>query len=554
MDPKLLGPVDDTMPKFNSVITEGFHQKEFENAPSIFERNLRLIFKNIESKGVYFKGMKRVPPKEYFEYISKSTSRSYEIHKETLYPVKLLFEYKNRNGEIHALNPVYYMLPYCDVYGDLFIRNTQYSLQIVLAERGLPVTKENEIFIKVLGYKTKIGTEYFNYDRLYNETRSNKTRTLNINLPANRFYTPTEPRRVTSNKTPIPLLAWYIFADMGFSKAMDAYGECEFEIGSPDTLAQECKPENRWEIYTRPSAKNDKMLGRDFPNDIAIAVRNKSDKRKELSIMGLQYACAFLYVVDCLPSYFDIEEIDNPDYWKLIIGRCSIKTEEREDYIKRLMNDHFVSMNEYLDEDSIKKFASQSIVVSNMFDLFNYIIAHRGDLVQTTDRASMLHKEIASLEFTLDKLITAANQFKHEIKNNSELSKVKVARFLSTNFRLKEIDNARTANLIQEATPTDNPYVDYMLGVMPQHKVYTSGMKGRGSGDFNPNDAAGLTHASLPFIMSYQRITKPAPDSRGYFNPCVTLINDKTTAIAPEHREDYEAVVDRLRNRETKVK
>lgn len=552
MDPRLLKPVDNIMPRFNKVITDGFHQKEFENAVHTYDHSLRMIFKSIERRGVFFRGVSRVSPREYMEYLNKPTQpRVCEIHKETLYPVKLQFDYQDRSGKINPLPPVYTMLPYCDVYGDLYLRNTQYSAQIVMAERGLPVTKEEAIFVKVLGFKFKIGIEHFKYDRLFNETRNNLSRTQDINLPANRFYSPSEARKIKDPKTPIPLLAWYTFADMGFSKAMDLYGECEYEIGSPEVLADECPADQRWEIITRSRSPNHKRLGEFIPHDLAIAVRNKSDRRKELSIMGLQYACALLYVIDCMSSYFDLESVDNPDYWKLLIGRCSVKPGDSNDYIMRLMYEHFDSMNnDYLDEDTIKKFASQSIVVSNMFDLFNYIIANRSEIVQTSDRASGFHKEIASLEFVLDRLITAANQFKHDIKNNTELSQNKVTRFLTSNFKLKEIDNARTANLIQEATPTDNPFVDYMLGTMPQHKVYTSGVKGQGKKEFDTSDSAGFTHPSIPFVYSYQRVTKPAPDARGYLNPCIYLINDRVTALNPKDRELYDATDKRLKFRE----
>lgn len=549
MIPALIPNIEATMPKFNQAIVEGFHQKEFENGLHYYSNALRLIFKSIEKRNVFFRGVERVSPREYFEYLCKSSAKIFDIHKETLYVVKLLFDYKDKSGTIVSLNPVYTMLPYTDVYGDVWLRGTNYNLQFVLAERGLPVTKENALFVKVLGFKFKIGVEHLKYDTVFTETANNATRTTGINLAANRFYSPTEARKIKDNKTPTPLLAWYIFADMGFSRAMATYGEGEFKIGSVDALIAECKSSDRWEIMTRSSSLNSKYLGDYVGNDYAIAVRNKSSNRKELSSMALQYAAALLFVIDCLSSYFEIEQIDNPDYWKLIIGRCSVKAGDPNDYIMRLMNEHSDSINEYLDDDSIKKFASQSIMVSSMFDLFNYIIANRSEIVQTTDRASMFHKELASLEFTLDKLITAANSFKHDIKNSSELSYKKVARFLISNFHIKEIDNARTTNLIQEPTPSDNPYIDYGLGCMPQHKVYTGSGNKKKRGDFDTTDSACFTHASLPFTNSYLRVTNPYPDGRGYLNPCIFLINDKTTALNPEFKELYDKTAYRLKHR-----
>lgn len=552
MQKRLAMAIDGSMPRFNQTIVDGFHQKEFEKGLHYFDQCLRMIFKNIESRGVYYKGVYKVPPREFIDYLRSTSNRMFDIHKETIYPVKIMFEYKDKADNLIPMNPVYTMLPFTDRHGDLWLRGVHYSLQFVMAERGLPVTKENTLFIKVLGFKFKIGVEYFKYDQVSAETGVVINRTSDINLASNRFYSPTEARRITDSKTPTPLLAWYIFANKGFSSAMDEYGECDYRIGSLDTLLDECKEKDRWEIMSRSGSPNQRSLGPYISHDLAIAVRNKSPRRKTLSTMGLQYAGSVLFVIDCMSSYFDVEKIDDPDYWKLIIGKSSVKAGDADEYVMRLMQEHFDSINEYLDDDSIRKFASQSIVVSNMFELFNYIIANRGEIVQTTDRSTAFFKELASLEFTLDKLITAANNFKHDIKNNSELSQKKVARFLSNNFHIKEIDNARTTNLIQEATPTDNPYVDYVLGCMPQHKVYTSSTRGRKKGEFDTSDSAGFLHPSLAFVHSHLRVSQPYPDGRGFLSPCVYLVNGKVTAPNPLFKDLYEKTERRMKNREFK--
>jgi len=550
MDHRLIPAINDKMPKFNQSIVDGFHQKEFEDGVIWFDHALRNILKSVEKRGVFFQKCVRATPTEFNNYLINSSRKVFDVHKETLYPVKIMIDYRDKGGKIISFTS-YTMLPYTDRHGDIFLRGAQYSAQFVLAERGLPVTKENSLFVKVLGFKFKIGVEHFNFDQIHMETGTQINRSTDINLAANRFYSPTEARKIKDSKTPTPLLAWYIFANKGFSAAMTEYGECDYRIGTVDALLAECRPEDRWEIFTRPgsSTSNKCSLG-DFINlDMGIAVRNLSPKRPALSAMALQYTCSLLFIIDCCSSYFDIDRLDDPDYWKLIIGRCSVKAGDTDEYIMRLMYEHFDAINEYLDEDSIKKFASQSIVVTNMFDLFNYIIANRSEIVQTTDRASMLYKELASLEFTLDSLLTAANNFKHDIKNNSEINQKKVARFLTSHFHIKEIDNARNANLVQEPTPTDNPFVDYVLGCMPQHKVYT-GVGKKKRGDFDVNDSACFTHASLPFVNSYLRVTNPNPDGRGFLSPCLYLINGKTTGLNPEFKDLYERTDKRLRYRE----
>lgn len=550
MFPKLAKAVDAKMPRFNEVVTGGFHKQEFNKGLATYRHILRLIFKNMESRGLYFRDVKRVSPRDFIEYVSRGANKTYDIHKETIYPVRLDFEYKDSEGTMHKTIPIYTMLPYTDDYGDMFLRGSHYSLQFVLAERGISVTKEDSLFVKVLGYKFKIDAERFKLDKVLTELNNYATRTIDVNLACNRFYRPTPARSIKDNKKiPTPLLAWYIFADMGFSNAMERYGDCEYIVGETETLIDECKPKDGWEVFTRSSSINPKSLGDRIDNGLGVAIRNKDKTRKELDVTGMQYICALMFVIDCLSSYFDIQRIDEPDYWKLIIGRTSVKAGDSDEYIMRLMHEHFDSVNEYLDEDSVKKFAGQAIVVSNMFDLLNYLITNRSEIVQTTDRASMFHKELASFEFTIDALITAANRFKLDVKNNTELSLSKINRLIISNFRAKEIDNARTANLIQEATPTDNPLTDYMLGCLPQHRVYTGSSPGRKKAEFDANDPASAIHASVPFVNSFQRVTAPHPDGRGFLNPCVYLINGKITALNPKHRELYEATERRLTTR-----
>lgn len=550
MNRKLLNLIDEGMPDFNPVYTEGFHQKEFEYGHVWFDRALRSILKSVERKGVFFRGCTPADPKEFIDHLISSSRKIFDAHKETLYPVGIDIDYVDKGGKTNNFR-VYTMLPYTNLYGDVFLRGAFYNAQYVLAERGLPVTKENSIFVKVLGYKFKIGTENFNMNQIFTDAGTWVSRGYSTNLAANRFYSPTEARKIKDTKTPTPLLAWYIFAKMGFSKAMEQYGECDYRIGPIDALVEECRPEDRWEIFARTNNKgiNEKYLGEFIALDTAIAVRNLHANRPALSAMALQYMSAMMFVIDCCSSHFDIDRIDEPSYWKLLIGRCSVKAGDTDEYIMRLIDQHFETINEYLDEDSIKRFAGQSIVVANMFDLFNYIIANRSEIVQTTNRASAFHKELASLEFMLDSLLTAANNFKYDIKNNSEINFKKVGQFLTSHFHIKEIDNARNANLIQEATPTDNPFIDYGLGCMPQHKVYT-GIGKQKKGDFDVNDSATFTDASLPFVFSCFRVNKPNPDGRGYLSPTGYLIDGKTTALDPEQKPLFERTDHRLRNRE----
>lgn len=541
------------MPKFNERVTMGFHQREFQNVKSEYERRLRMTLSSLEKRGVWFFGVKSVRPTEMYNVLANKTqNRTFEINKESLFPVKIQLGYGRTRETAQLFNPAYVLLPYCDEYGDIFIRGSHYSLQIVLADRGVTVTKDDQIFVRVLGNKFKVSTETYEFVQIQHMLTSPINAPMPINLPANRFYQASETRK-PDVRAPIPLLAWYVFAEYGFTKTMSLFGECDFVIGDRETLIEQCPAKEGWTIYTTKGNGVNRSINKGPYEDLGfgIALKPKSEKRKgEIPNIAQQYAAALLFMFDVASEHANIDLIDEDNFWKIIIGRSSIKVGENIDHIEKQMVDHFDSMSEPLDEDSVRKFGEQHIKAKNLPELFNYIITNRAEIVKTSDKANMLGKQLCSLEFTIDCLITAANRFKHEVKNSTELNFKRVEKLINKFFKLREIENAaKDSNMILEATPTDNPLTDYGLGVMAQAKV--SGQLGdkRGS-KFNPNDPANAAHASVAFSMSWQRVTKPAPDGRGYTLPCIYLGPNNVITMHPDLRDYYEATHHRLTKRE----
>lgn len=550
MDPRVLDLVDASMPQFNDTVTDSFHKREFDQVDKEYENKLKMIFASIASKEVYFNGLKLVKPEEMYSVIANNTQhKTFETYKESFFAVKLLMSWRDRNGVMHDLKIPYQFLPFTNEWGDLWIRGTLYSLQIVLSDRGLSVTKDDLIFLKVLSAKHKIGVENYSFTCIHTRGDSNISAPLSLNLPANRFYSPTYSRQVNPKVTPTPLLAWYVFAEYGFKRAMTEFGECEYAIGDTDMVVQEYSNEEGWEVYCSSYVRHPKLLTTYVDNNYAIAIRPKSKKRDgEIPTIALQYVAALLFLIDTLPVYFNPHSLDDSNFWKLMVGKCSVRNVPKDETIMKYMNDHFDSMANDLDEGTIKKLASEQIVVEDMFELFNYIITNRTEIVRTADKANALHKSLSSLEHTMDKLIVAANRFKHDIKNTTELSVGKIDKFITAHFRLKDIEQARSdSNLVQEATPTDCPIAHYGLGVIFQSKLNNSGGKfGKRSSGFNPYDPAEATHASVAFVFSYQRVTSPAPSGRGYLNPCIYLSGGKITAIHPDFKSLYQQTQERL--------
>lgn len=555
MDPRLLDAIDETMPRFNTELTKGFHARQFDDIVRWYERQLRMTFKSLESKGVKFHGLRSVRPDEMFKVISETTqNKTFETNRESLYPTNIHITYTDNQGTEHSFDNIYVMLPFTDEYGDIYIRDSLCSLQIVLADRGLSVTKDEQIFVKILGYKFKIGTENVGFVRVYPGPHGIRTAGMQLNLPANRFYTPKEAWRVNPKKVPEPLLAWYMFAEYGVTETIKKYGECEIAVGDIDVISDSYPEGDGWEIYARNGRRCERQLTKtSIYNSYAVAVRPLNSKRGEIPTVALQYVASLIFLFDCGSTLVDLDRLDDRMFWRLIIGMASMSSRGGPENTLRQMSDHFQSIYEYLDESSIKRFTAQRIVVNDMFDLFNYIIANRTEIVKTVDRADMLHKEVCSLEYTMDRLIIRANRFKHDIKNITDLNTSKVAHTITRWFGLRDIEPAaRESNLIQESTPTDCPLADYVLGVMTQAKVCST--RGGKRAGFNVSDPANGIHASLPFTMSAERITKPDPDGRGYLSPTVKVNLSNCIVLDPKLRDLYNATTTRLTTRQPRDK
>ncbi|NCA80945.1 MAG: hypothetical protein EOM76_12355, partial [Sphingobacteriia bacterium] len=297
------------MPKFNEQITSGFHQRDFDNVEQTYERGLQTVFKEIEERGVWFFGLKSVKPTEMFEHISSKTqNKAFETNKESLYPVGLQIGFGPTKETAMMFPTTYVFLPYADEYGDVWIRGTQYSLLMVLADRGFSVTKDDQIFVRVPGYKFKVGTEVFEYVQVHHETANLFESKIPINLSANRFYKCSEARKPNPNKTPLPLLAWYLFAENGVAETFKRFAECEYAIGDRDAIVQAYPASKGWSIFTTQGRQLVKCVGRYDDCGYAIAVRPIDSKRKGvISTAAHQYVASLLFMFDCFSGYVDLD-------------------------------------------------------------------------------------------------------------------------------------------------------------------------------------------------------------------------------------------------------
>ncbi|QDB70286.1 hypothetical protein CF8_0118 [Aeromonas phage CF8] len=565
MDPQLLKLVAKQQGGFTKELVEGFHMKDLQRAIPYLENSFKNMFRSLEEKGYIFEGIERVDPLEFYNAITKPAqgtgtgTKEFEIARNSFYGIRIKHHFKDpQTGLVHELKQPLMFLAYTNRHGDIYVRGSLYGMQYVLSERGPSVDggKEKTIFVRVTGYKFKVTKELHTMNKVWQAGENTITNTINLSLPANRFYSPKGDRQIRNNKVPIPLLAWYLFGKYGFSRAMKEFGECEYKLDTLDTLLDICKEKDGWEIYANTSGIHPKAFERPrgLPpqEEPAIAIRSlKKDGR--INNLALQYVGGLMFMFGVFSHELDIGQIDNIDYWRLIIGRCSIKLPQKSgvDVYLRQMNEHFASVEEYADDLTIDKYNKFDIEVKDTYDLLNYLMVNYSNLIKLYDPADMLHKELASMEFMMDSIIKMANDFKFRIRNKTLISPKTINREIDAHFRLFNIDRSvRDNNVVLEPTGTDNPFIDYGLGIVLQTRSAISKGPGGKKDEFDPNHPGSMIHPSQPFVCSYQYSSKPAPDGRGMLMPRVHLIQGRYTALHPEDRQLYKDTQRRLRVKE----
>lgn len=564
MDPQMLKRSRAARGGFTPALTDGWHKKDMDGIVPHLSKSFENMFRSLQEKGYYFDGIEEVCPLEFYNAITRSSSsgtKDFEIAKNSFFGVKIKNHFKDPVTGIESeLKSPMMFLPYTNIYGDVFTRNSTYSMQYVLSERGPSVDggRDKTIFIRVLGYKFKVTKEIHTFNRVFRSGNNINTGAINMTLPANRFYNSKGDRKISSKKVPIPLLAWYVFGKYGFTHCMKHFAECDYVIDTLDTLLDICPESEGWQVYSNTGGIHpkafDRPRGAPLLDEPAIAIKS-ANKGGEISNLALQYTAGALFMFGVFSHELDIRRLDDIDYWRLIIGRCSIRlpSHTQPDVYLRQMNEHFSSVEEYADDLTIDKYNKFDIEVKDTYDLLNYLMLNYSSLIKLYDPANMLHKELASMEFIVDFLIHQANDFKFMIRNKSNITPKIINRELDTHFRLFNADKSvRENNTILEQTGTDNPFIDYGLGIILQTKSTVNRGPGKKKEEFDPNHPGSIIHASQPFVVSYQFATKPNPDSRGFLQPRVHLVQDKYTALRPEDRELYEATTHRLKFREHK--
>lgn len=360
--------IDKHSPKVNKNVTEGTAKEVLQKAPYFLDDIIRSSIKSLsQSIKLSYNGWRYITPKEEFK-LNYSNGNSgkvmYDLARNDLYMVEFEFEYQG----IAIKRPIY--LPYADDGNLLMFSNTLYNIVPVLSDTVI-TPSSNEVFARLLKDKVRFKNHTRNF--IVNGERkpgliiyADLVKTANMNLKDN-------------IGKPIAPVSLYLLGEYGADEVMKRYykiNKSDYMITNQELTEQELERFNVYES-TKTKPRYLKEVGYRGHN---IKVCISKDKEINQSLENLIFG--IIYTFDQLPTheqdYVDTIKLGNLEdekmFWRIMLGRLVYKNTYSVDRIVSDMDEHFDTLQGYLDNLIKKKLVENGIHLSNFFDLINHIL------------------------------------------------------------------------------------------------------------------------------------------------------------------------------------
>jgi hypothetical protein len=518
-------------PEMNPVIVNGIATHSLPYALEYIDKIFKWAYSTMEmSCGVSYDSYELCTPKEEFEESSRprGSRRSINVGESSIFMVKFFFSYR---GE--KLPPKYVYLPFVEDAGSMYLGGSRYFVFPVLSNKVISSTSGG-LFVKMLKDKSNFGRIYHNV-------------IMNGEIKHGGVITsPLYRKDLGKSNIPITTKAeatclHYILSKYGLKTMFQKfYGFCPV-IGTSKTINTATHPSENFTIFESVRVKPKSSMETGYvATDMVFAVPNNLVNHELVNTFATLF-----YIIDNFPDRLNVDSVDRPLIWILTLGHINFSGVYNESDIYEKMKEHFVSLDDYMDDLLKEKLAATGYVCFDTYDLLFYIkrdfaIWHtKGDVI-----SSMYGKELDILENTLSYLVhrifKSSYEIRKKINSKKELSKNEIIDILNiwittgAIFKLTRTDNKSSrSNISTLAYSGDNKFFKITSTIIPQEGRKSNRSGARVSLD-DPNNKL---HASYAECGGYLAITGAQPIGNGKLNPYTLLDNTNTIMRNPEFED-----------------
>jgi hypothetical protein len=356
-------------PKFNKNITEGSSPQILRTIPEflddIIKSSIRSLSPDVELE---YLGYRRLTPKEEFaKMIANENNKTvYDLAVSDLYMV----EYKFRYMGIEISRPLY--LPFTTTGNLMHVSNTTYAVVPVLSDTVISPSHK-EVFVRLLKDKLTFRSSTRNFI-INNEKVPGEVIHSNI-VKVNK-------QQLTDNiGKPMTAMSLYLLGEYGFKESMSRYVKIPNDMDTPYIVStgDVTSLRDTYNVYesTKVKPRSLKEYGY-IGHDLKICINKKLTVTPFLEnfIFGIIYTFDILSdnASEFIKLYYTDNVQDEKLFWRIILGRITYTNTFSVNRIVADMDEHFYTLQGYLDNLVKTKLHENNIYVDNFFDLVAVIM------------------------------------------------------------------------------------------------------------------------------------------------------------------------------------
>jgi len=510
----VLGKLQDVnTKKFNEKVVEGSAKRILRAAPEFIDEILTTSIATMGHTGLEYHGWRRLTPKEEFKKLFTSADKktNYDMARSDLYMVELRFVYRGKPM------PRFLYLPYAGPANIMTISDTDYSIVPVLSDTVISPSYK-EVFVRLL--KDKLTFSRFTRNYIVDQEK-----VLGQIIHSNAYRL--AGRQIQNNLgTAYPPVSLYILGNAGMRAAFLKYA-------GVDNLLVTTEPaegyRKHYKIYKSSKAKPRGHKEYNYiGHDVKIMVpRAEINDTNETFIDNFVFGV--LYALDLLPETTPdlVELLDNHDvksekiFWRLMLGRIIFKNGYSVEKMMTEMNDHFKSLENYMDNLIKDKLKDVGVIADSYFDLVAVIMTNYNQwLLNSKEHNSNIdNRYVDILYYLLYDIIYGYNRALFDINkkgNKRELSYKEVDTIFQNSITAKKIfgiiksGSGMSLAVSYVESSGDNKYLKITSQLADQSQG--NGVK-RGSGSQFPESTKTLRGQDL-WLGSLLYLGKSAPSPR----------------------------------------
>lgn len=344
-------------------------------------------------EGLEYLGYERCTPEEEYSLCTRvrNNKRTYDLARSDLYLVKYKFAFQ---GSTDKLDRFIY-LPYVNDGGIFQLGGSKFHITPVLSDKVISPGYDS-VFVRLLRDKII-------FKRCYHSVVVSGKRETSHVIWSQIYRKLKDGKKIPITTKANTCLAHYLFAKHGFTKTFMQYtGLVPVVVdGEVDTSLY---PPNQYVTVESSQVKPKTFMG-DFYTPSTLKLLVPTDKfTNEIKSLCV----GFFYVIDHFPTRFKPSYLDNCSLWMVLLGHIVFSGMYGENKLYTSIQEHFISLDDYVDTIVIKKLKESGYIVHDFYDLLMLVISNFNSLVldNANSTNSMFGKSLEVLYYVLYDITT----------------------------------------------------------------------------------------------------------------------------------------------------